>query len=398
MRRVLFTTWDSGDTDYLTSLFFPTFVALRARGVIVDTLQMTWADDQHVQAITSAAQRLGLGYHVLRVDAATRKTRFPQHLYRLSREMVRLTRELQAEVLMPRAIVPAAAAFIARFSLKGVRLVWDADGLPADERVDFAGWSKRGLPYLGMRTIERWIGKRADRVMVRTQHAKEVLAERTGSSADAEKIVVVPNGRDERSYVRDEEARAAIRGILGASADAPVLISVGSQGPQYLTDQQVRLIQAVFERRDDARAVLLTAANELVFDALQRHGVDQSRVRIQRVPASEVPRWLSASDVGIALRRGSFSQQAVSPLKVGEYLLTGVPVVATLGVGDLDRILQPTFSHVVDPDALDLQAFVEWVDDVAARRAFYTLAARDAGVEYFGMQAMLDGYAKLLDL
>lgn len=394
--RVLFTTWDSGDTDYLTSLFFPTFAALRSRGIFVDTLQMTWADEPRVQATRAAAQRLGLGYHVLHVDAATRKTRFPLNVYRFSKETIRLVRELHADVLMPRAIVPAAAAFLARFSLKNVRLVWDADGLPADERVDFAGWSKYGLPYLGMRAIERWMASRADKVMVRTENAKDILTARGGVGFDADRVVVVPNGRDERTYIQDSEARDSIRKLLDVGTSSPLLISVGSQGPQYLTDQQIALIKGVLESRLDAKAVLLTAANELVFDALKRHGVDETRVRIQRVPASEVPRWLSAADVGIALRKSSFSQQAVSPLKVGEYLLCGLPVVATLGVGDLDRILQPTFSFVVDEKEPDVASFVEWVNDVMNRRTFYALGARDAGEEYFGMRKMLDGYGTLL--
>lgn len=394
--RVVFATWDSGDTDYLASLFFPTFAALRERGIVVDTVQMTWASAERVAATRASAEQLGLVYRSVRVNAGSRKRMFPLNLLRFSGEIAAFARAQKADVVMPRAVVPAAAVCIARGALSGVRVVWDADGLPADERVDFAGWSRTGVPYRGMRAVERLMLSVADRVMVRTENARDILVERGARGFDAARIVVVPNGRDESVYRLDSEARVELRRTLNVAPGAPLLISVGSHGPQYLSEQQVRLVRVVLEADDRAKAVFLTAAEQQLDAMLEAQQVDRARVTIQRVPASEVPRWMAAADVGIGLRRASFSQRAVSPLKVSEYLLCGLPVVATLGVGDLDRTLRPAFSHIVDPDALDTDAFVDWVREVCENRAEYGQAARDAGVQYFGLDAMLAGYERLL--
>ena len=43
-------------------------------------------------------------------------------------------------------------------------------------------------------------------------------------------------------------------------------------------------------------------------------------------------------EVITALRRSSFSMRAVAPIKLGEYLLCGLPALASPGVGDTDAI------------------------------------------------------------
>ncbi len=54
----------------------------------------------------------------------------------------------------------------------------------------------------------------------------------------------------------------------------------------------------------------------------------------------EVVEWLSASDAGLALIRQVSSKRGSSPVKVGEYLATGLPVVITSGIGDYSALIE----------------------------------------------------------
>jgi glycosyltransferase involved in cell wall biosynthesis len=66
----------------------------------------------------------------------------------------------------------------------------------------------------------------------------------------------------------------------------------------------------------------------------------QDRVRVTRLAHADMPRALSAADIGLALRTPAPSQAAVSPLKVGEYLCSGLPVLTNSTVGDLGTIFE----------------------------------------------------------
>jgi len=114
---------------------------------------------------------------------------------------------------------------------------------------------------------------------------------------------------------------------------------------------------------------------------------------VARVPPQEVPSELQLSDLGLAFREPSFSQAGVCPIKVGEYLLCGVPVVANGGIGDLDAVLRPAFASVVAT-----------LDEGTVRRAGANLditsldgsAARAAGEDSFSLTRAVQGYRAAL--
>lgn len=395
--KVLFVTWDSGAVDYLTSLFFPTFAALAGQGVEVHTLQGTWGDDAAVARTRNAAEGLGLKYQAVQVDAARRKTQMPQTLVRMAREIVRYARAHDIDVVMPRAMIPGAMVLLAKPWLRQQRIVWDADGLPADERVDFAGWSPRGPAYLAMRGVERAMLQLADGVMVRTQHAARILRQRAGRKAKTLNIHVIPNGRDATVYRPDPAQRARIRAAHQIAADALVLVSVGSLGPQYYPAVQADIAARLLAADPTAHVIFLTAQHQEILDLLRAHNVDLKRVIAQRVPADTVSHYLAAADVGLALRKPAFSQQAVCPLKVGEYLLAGLPVIATTGVGDLDTQLKDVTSYIVDDaEQIDWDALLQWLRESASQRSAHQTNCRNRGIESFSLSASVDKYLQLL--
>ena len=389
--KVLFVTWDSGAVDYLTSLFFPTFAALAKHNVEVHTLQGTWGDDAAVARTRNAAEGLGLHYQAVQVDAQRRKAQMPQTMVRMAREIVRYVRAHDIDIVMPRAMIPGAMVLLARPWLRQQRIVWDADGLPADERVDFAGWSPNGPAYKAMRAAERAMLHVADSVMVRTARAAEILRERAGKQGEKLQIHVIPNGRDPEVYQPNPAHRHALRKAHGIAPDARVLVSVGSLGPQYYPGVQAEIVARILGEDDGAFAVFLTAQHAEIQELLQARGVDMTRVIAKRVPADQVPHWLAAADVGLALRQPSFSQQAVCPLKVGEYLLSGLPVIATTGVGDLDTQLQDIPSYLVhDAEQIDHDALLKWLKETIPASDEAQARCRAQGVRSFSLGAAVE--------
>jgi hypothetical protein len=88
----------------------------------------------------------------------------------------------------------------------------------------------------------------------------------------------------------------------------------------------------------------------------------------------------------------ALSMRGVCPLKVIEYLLSGVPVIANRGVGDLDAL---------GDAGISLPDFSSASLDTAARSitqfgATNRIAARQLGLSHFSLEAAARGYAEAL--
>jgi len=114
----------------------------------------------------------------------------------------------------------------------------------------------------------------------------------------------------------------------------------------------------------------------------------------------EVASLVAAADLGIAFRTPTVSQQAVAPIKVGEYLLCGVPVLSTRGIGDLDAQLGPSEARLISSlsDA-DLRAAARWLlKHVLPNRAAYRHSCRQAGIRHFALDRSVEEYRAAFQL
>ncbi len=399
--KALFITWDGPAQNYLESLFFPIYERVQAADLTIDTLQYTWGDETQRRSIEAAARRVGLGYTARKV---LRKPLAPATAAMIAKgafDIVRQVREQDIDVLFPRSLIPAAMSLLALERLDGVELVFDADGFMADERVEYGGWSAEGMIYRVFRDIEAQAVRRARSIITRTEHAKRILLERAGAGTDASKIHVIPNARDEDEFRPVEGTRRAeIRTELGVPVQGPWVIYCGSLGPQYHPRELLEFFEQVRNRQDDARLTILTGNQDIITQLLPEFDIPEAVLDVRRVPPAEVPLFVAAADLGIAFRTPSFSQLGVCPIKVGEYLLCGTPVLSTTGVGDLDTQLdKPDTGRLLDDLSGErLAEAADWfVDEVLPRREDHRLASREQGVEVFGLEMCAQRYRKAFE-
>ncbi|MDQ3228538.1 MAG: glycosyltransferase [Pseudomonadota bacterium] len=397
--RILFVTWDGPQVAYLESLYLPIFEALMRRGHSVHVLQFTWADAAQRAAIQVRCEAAGCTYRsvsVLRTPvAAGGLITAVLGRWHVMGEIKRHA----IDVVMPRSTLPALAAGLALKQATHVRMVFDADGLPHDERVDFEGWSPHGLAYRVLRDMEASAVRRADVVLTRSRKAIDILAARAGGGTAEEKFLVVGNGRDaERFRPASDAERAATRRELGVSDAAPFVVYAGSIGEQYCLAEMLSFFRRVRALASDASLLLLTGSPEAAERGLDGFDDLRPHCQIRHVAADDVARFLGAADLGLALRRPTFSMQAVAPIKLGEYLLCGIPVLATQGIGDTDALLTPDVGRslaAMTPDTLDAAA--DWfVRDVLQDREGFRARSRKAGLQNFNLAATVEAYANAI--
>jgi glycosyltransferase involved in cell wall biosynthesis len=391
--KVLFVTWDGPQVTYLESLFVPIFAQLAKEGISFQVLQFTWGSPERIESTRQACEQAGIGYQAISV------WRQPRSVGALLTALIgtwhvkKAVDKYSINLVMARSILPALSTLVALRNTQ-CRLMFDADGLPLDERVDFAGRSPRSLIHRFLRDVEAQAVYRANAVLTRSSNAVDILHARAGAGTQTEKFHVVSNGRNAELFKpADATARAQVRRDLGLDVNTPLLVYTGSIGLQYCIDEMLRLFSMVHERRPDAHFLILTGSPETIQPSLNKHPQIYGCVTTLTVAAQAVPQYLGCADLGLALRRPSFSMQAVAPIKLGEYLLCGLPVVATADIGDTKSISADVGMLLNSMNDYELKASANWfIDSVLTLRDSYRANCRTVGLNRFSLESSTAHY------
>lgn len=397
-RRLVFLTWDGPQQPYLKSLFLPLLRGLAAYGYAPEVLQFAWGPQV---AIEAADLSTVLGPIRFAQFSVSRRFFPASYAWQLMVGAQRIAQWIRGEpdtVVIARSHITAAMALLALATGTRFEFVFDLDGSMPDERVEAGAWKPDGLLHRAFRAIEREACQRASVVITRSEAGRRRVIERT-HQLDSAKVVAVPNGRDPTVFrPPTAEERAGARRELGLPGDAPVVVYAGAIAGQYVPDAMASLIRAVSQAVPDLQWLLLTAMREEADRLLGRFPDLRRRTRVEQVLPLDMPRVLGAADVALALRRSSPSQLEVCPVKVAEYLLCGLPVVATSHVGDLDELLGSSLgAHLMDGDNSDsMRRAVEWVLRCLRTpwpRREYVQHARSIGLEHFSLDRVVYRYS-----
>ncbi len=394
--RILFVTWDGPGLSYLESLFLPIFTGLQARGHQFDVLQFRWGDDAQRTRAAEICRGAGIGYRSVPVWRIAGSMGAFASAVRGGRHIRAAVRAFGSDVVMPRSLLPGVAT-LAAGPARLPPIIYDADGLEADERAEFAGLATTGRAYRVLRDVEAQMLRHARTVLVRTPAARDILIARAGPPGGSSHYFLVTNGRDAGVFHPfDPAARAAVRFELGIAPDAPLIVYAGSVGYRYNSPRIAEFALAVRARRPDVRLLVLTgspdAARSELASGLTELG---SAAIVMRAAPGDVARYLAAGDIGTAYVRPSFSTQGVAPVKIGEYLLCGLPLVGPAEVGDTSA---PLAKGLMIDDALGLEAAAEWfTDTVLPNRERFRADARTVGLARFSLERSVEDYAVALD-
>ncbi len=390
--RILFVTYDGPQVSYLESLFVPIFAGLKAQGASFDVLQFRWGEQAEEERIRETCHSAGIGYRAVPVWRWGGGAGPFLSAIAGRRHVRNAVRAFSSDVIMPRGMMPSISV-LAAGGQKLRPLLFDADGLPTDERVDVGGISATGATYRILRDTEAQTVRLSTSVLIRTQRTADILYHRAGPPVTMERFHVVANGRDESVFhTFDAQTRAEVRGRLQIENSAPLLVYAGSMGPQYRTDSMASLFAEVRRLRNDARLLVLTGSPEVATRAFREA---EEGATIMRVLPEEVPRYLAAADVGLAYRSKIFSMQGVAPVKLSEYLLCGLPVIGTAAVGDTGAVVDEGL--LFDDDGGTAAAAHWLLNVVLPQREFYRDQARAAGRAQFSLTRSIKDYARALE-
>jgi glycosyltransferase involved in cell wall biosynthesis len=388
MKEVLFITWDGPQTNYMEGLFMPILSRVQLQSdYIFHIIQFTWATPEKIALTQKTARELNLIYTprtIFRKPAAILGSAFTLH--KGIRFLKKYINNHNIGIVMPRSTMPAI--MVNQIQKRKLKVIFDADGLPLEERIDFSGLSRTSKQYQFLKAEEIKMLLRANVVLTRSDKAIHIHLEQLAYKKP-KKFSVVSNGRNPDFFKPNLSERVKIRKELNISNQTKILMYCGSLGLQYGWDEMMEIFRKYQENNPSALFLILTGnvafANERIPNEIKQS------IIVKTVPFSQVPSYLAVADVAFAIREPKFSMQGVAPIKLGEYLLMGIPTIASAGIGDTEQILNSIpncfLYHHQNPKRVEAAvAFIENLGDINFEEI------REYAIPFFSIENSANSY------
>jgi glycosyltransferase involved in cell wall biosynthesis len=253
---------------------------------------------------------------------------------RLARTIRRTTRGLPT-VLHCRGENAVAWGLLVRAELGNASVVADMRGIWPEEFLHALGYDSVELAVADESAMEGYRDA-LTRLRKALEGADAMLAVSDALIAWLDRHVskrptgeVVPCSVAAISY--NESVRRVVRSQLGVEGKT-VLCYVGTTARyQHLVDGFAEFCRIALSSHgpEHVHVLCLTPEPAHVRNMLARVGIADGAMTVRAVAQSSVAGYLAAADAGFILRAGSAVNRVSVPVKLGEYLSAGVPVVAS---------------------------------------------------------------------
>jgi len=336
MTNILFITWDGPQTSYMEGLFMPIFDQIQKQSTYrFHVIQFTWGTNQRIAVTQKKAEDLNI------IFMAKRIYRKPNSLvgslftvFKNGSFLEKYIKKNTIDIIMPRSTMPSI--MVNQLKKATFKIIFDADGLPIEERIDFSGLKKNSFIYKFLKKEEYATLLKSKTVITRSKKAIQFHLKTLGIEA-SNKFFVVVNGRDIDSLKPNDIQNKRTREELNLKNDTKVFLYSGSLGPQYGWETMIKIFKRYLQINHNSVFLILTANLEFAKKRIPPTLVNH--IILKSVPFEEIPKYLSIGDVAFAIREPKQSMQGVAPIKLGEYLLMGIPTIASSGIGDTEAIL-----------------------------------------------------------
>ena len=175
--------------------------------------------------------------------------------------------------------------------------------------------------------------------------------------------------------------------------DKLVLGYSGSVSPWQKVDKVLDILNGIRSRGFDAVLLLLTHDTEKASRLVEEKGCTAS-TRIMSCDYRNLGDHIMCFDIGFLLRERLMLNQVASPTKFAEYMLCGVPVIVSAGIGDLEDIVRSKKVGILVQNLSD-DAEIAHVVDQFVRTRFDREAISKFGLAVFARESYLPLYEKL---
>ena len=230
----------------------------------------------------------------------------------------------------------------------GIPFIFDMRGFWADERKEGGLWPYSNpiyrAVYKRVKRLERKLLLNADHIISLTHKGKDIIEGWNHIRDFSKSISVIPccadlNHFDPSRY--SSKDKETLRKSYHLAHEDVVIGYVGSIGTWYMLDEMLDAFAVWQKHIPNLKLFFLSKLSQSgIQPKLEERGIPLDSVRIQSTSYDHVPKHIAMFDVGLFFILPVFSKSASSPVKQGEMLAMGLPVLCNRGVGDTDRVIE----------------------------------------------------------
>ena len=230
----------------------------------------------------------------------------------------------------------------------GTPFVFDMRGFWADERKEGGLWPYGNLLYRAVyhrvKRLENKLLQHANHIISLTHKGKEIIAGWNHIRDFSDSISVIPCCADLEHFNPSRYStndREVLRTSYSLTKEDVVIGYLGSIGTWYMLDEMLDAFAIWHKHIPNLKLFFLSkiSMDELNPKLLSR-SIPNDSVRVYSTSYDRVPEHLALFDVGLFFILPVFSKSASSPVKQGEMLAMGLPVLCNRGVGDTDQVIE----------------------------------------------------------
>jgi glycosyltransferase involved in cell wall biosynthesis len=185
----------------------------------------------------------------------------------------------------------------------------------------------------------------------------------------SKKITVIANSFSEKRFTYSEQDRLKQRKHHKLEEKIVMVYS----GPSVFW-QRFDLVLTTFKLLKEMKKesfLLVVSYDPEIKKIILNSGIDKADFEVYNVMASEVGNYLTMGDFGVIFRDNRIRSKVCAPIKLGEYLASGLPVLCMNQIGDTDEIVSEYKVGVIMEDEKEIQnklkEIVELINDPELR-------------------------------
>lgn len=180
--------------------------------------------------------------------------------------------------------------------------------------------------------------KYSDLIIAVSQKQKEFFANEYGTKV-ADKTLIIPGAADAQKFFNNVELRATIRKKMGIDGKTVFLYSGRLDKPWQIPQEAFRTFKHISTHIHNSFFIILTPDQVIANNLFSQHEIPSSSFLISYANLTEINSYLNAADYGILFREDLPINNHSSPTKFAEYILAGLKVIISEGIGDYSEFV-----------------------------------------------------------
>jgi glycosyltransferase involved in cell wall biosynthesis len=303
------------------------------------------------------------------------------------------------KIIHARTQTSAVIALPLRRRIPHVHVIFDMRGdSPAEYLLTVAKAGRRTdslcvrRKFWRLKRIERQAVQESDEIICVSHVMKQKIVRDYGVLP--QKIHVIPTVASAEKFYWDPQLRQRAREELGVGGQF-VLIYAGSLLGYQLFDSLLNMVKVLLESGSNVCLLAVTPQADKArrsFDS--RLPAGRLFVRSARHP--EMVRWLNAADTGCLIRESHAVNRVAAPTKFSEYLMCGLPVIVTEGIGDYSNFVVKKKVGIVlkQPDSAE-EIVAKWAELEALACGMSRARISRIASEHFSNQKFVEIFERL---